>query len=53
MPGRRALSAHRARKLIVKTDGQTKTEKDMYAKLCNETIASDVANRTTAIQVWR
>jgi hypothetical protein len=27
------LSAHRARKLIAKTDGQTKTEKDMYAKL--------------------
>jgi hypothetical protein len=27
MPGRHALSAHGARKLIVKTDGQTKTEK--------------------------
>jgi hypothetical protein len=33
MPGGCALSAHRAGKLIVKTDGQTKTEKDMYAKL--------------------
>jgi hypothetical protein len=32
MPGRRALSAHGARKLIVKTDGQTKTENDTYAK---------------------
>jgi hypothetical protein len=31
MPGGRALSAHGAGKLIVKTDGQTKTEKDMYA----------------------
>jgi hypothetical protein len=30
MPGGCALSAHRARKLIVKTDGQTETEKDMY-----------------------
>jgi hypothetical protein len=27
MPGGRALSAHGAGKLIVKTDGQTKTEK--------------------------
>jgi hypothetical protein len=34
MPGRCTLSAHGAGKLIVKTDGQTKTEKDMYAKLC-------------------
>jgi hypothetical protein len=34
MPGGGALSAHGARKIIVKTDGQTKTEKDMYAKLC-------------------
>jgi hypothetical protein len=34
MPGRCALSAHGAGKLIVKTDGQTKTEKDTYAKLC-------------------
>jgi hypothetical protein len=34
MPGGHALSAHRAGKLIVKTDRQTKTEKDMYAKLC-------------------
>jgi hypothetical protein len=33
MPGGRALSAHGAGKLIVKTDGQTETEKDMYAKL--------------------
>jgi hypothetical protein len=33
MPGGRALSAHGAGKLIVKTDGQTKTEKDTYAKL--------------------
>jgi hypothetical protein len=33
MPGRRALSAHRAGKLIVKTDRQTETEKDTYAKL--------------------
>jgi hypothetical protein len=35
MPGRCALSAHGAGKLIVKTDGRTKTEKDTYAKLCN------------------
>jgi hypothetical protein len=34
MPGGHALSAHGAGKLIVKTDGQTKTEKDTYAKLC-------------------
>jgi hypothetical protein len=33
MPGGRALSAHGAGKLIVKTDGQTKTEKDTNAKL--------------------
>jgi hypothetical protein len=33
MPGRRALSAHGAGKLIVKTDRQTETEKDTYAKL--------------------
>jgi hypothetical protein len=33
MPGGRALSAHGAGKLIVKTDRQTKTEKDTYAKL--------------------
>jgi hypothetical protein len=33
MPGRHTLSAHEAGKLIVKTDGQTKTEKDTYAKL--------------------
>ncbi len=32
--GRHTLSAHRARKLIVKTDRQTKTEKDPFAKLC-------------------
>ena len=31
MPGRCALSAHGAGKLIVKTDGQTETEKDTYA----------------------
>jgi hypothetical protein len=37
MPGRWALSAHGAGKLIVKTDGQTKTEKDTYAKLCDDT----------------
>jgi 16S rRNA U1498 N3-methylase RsmE len=35
MPGRHALSAHGAGKLIVKTDRQTETEKDTYAKLCN------------------
>jgi hypothetical protein len=35
MPGGHALSAHGAGKLIVKTDGQTKTEKDTYAKLCD------------------
>jgi hypothetical protein len=34
MPGGRALSAHEAGKLIVKTDGQTETEKDTNAKLC-------------------
>jgi hypothetical protein len=34
MPGGCTLSAHGAGKLIVKTDGQTKTEKDTYAKLC-------------------
>jgi hypothetical protein len=34
MKGRCALSALGARKLIVKTDGQTETEKDTYAKLC-------------------
>jgi hypothetical protein len=33
MPGGLALSAHGAGKLIVKTDGQTETEKDTYAKL--------------------
>jgi hypothetical protein len=36
MPGGRALSAHGTRKLIVKTDGQTKTEKDTYAKLLSK-----------------
>jgi hypothetical protein len=35
MPGGCTLSAHGAGKLIVKTDGQTKTEKDTYAKLCH------------------
>jgi hypothetical protein len=41
MPGGCALSAHGAGKLIVKTDGQTKTEKDTYAKLCpSETTGS-------------
>jgi hypothetical protein len=34
MPGGCPLSANGAGKLIVKTDGQTETEKDMYAKLC-------------------
>jgi hypothetical protein len=34
MPGGHALSAHGAGKLIVKTDRQTKAEKDTYAKLC-------------------
>jgi hypothetical protein len=35
MPGERALSVLTMNgKLIVKTDGQTKTEKDTYAKLC-------------------
>jgi hypothetical protein len=34
MPGGHALSAHGAGKLIVKTDRQTETEKDTYAKLC-------------------
>jgi hypothetical protein len=33
MPGGCTLSAHGAGKLIVKTDRQAKTEKDMYAKL--------------------
>jgi hypothetical protein len=33
MPGGCTLSAHGAGKLIVKTDRQTKTEKDTYAKL--------------------
>jgi hypothetical protein len=33
MPGGCTLSAHRAGKLIAKTDGQTETEKDTYAKL--------------------
>jgi hypothetical protein len=33
MLDRRALSAHGARKLNVKSDGQTKAEKDTYAKL--------------------
>jgi hypothetical protein len=32
MPGGCALSAHRAGKLIVKTDRQTETKKDTYAK---------------------
>jgi hypothetical protein len=36
MPGGRTLSAHGAGKLIVKTDGQTETEKDTYAKLFDE-----------------
>jgi hypothetical protein len=40
MPGGRALSAHKAGKLIVKTDGQTKTEKDVYAKLCDQAMTS-------------
>jgi hypothetical protein len=35
MPGGCTLSAHGARKLIVKTDRQTETEKDTYAKLCH------------------
>jgi hypothetical protein len=34
MPGGCTLSAHGAGKLIVKSDRQTKTEKDTYAKLC-------------------
>jgi hypothetical protein len=33
MPGGCALSAHGAGKRIVKTDRQTETEKDTYAKL--------------------
>jgi hypothetical protein len=33
MPGRHTLSVHGAGKLIVKTGGQTKAEKDTYAKL--------------------
>jgi hypothetical protein len=33
MPGGRALSAHKAGKLIVKTDGQTKTEKRRVCKI--------------------
>jgi hypothetical protein len=41
MPGRRALSAHGAEKLFVKTDGQTKTEKDTYAKLSTNHSESD------------
>jgi hypothetical protein len=36
MPGRCTLSAHRAGKLIVKTDKQTETEKDTYVKLCDK-----------------
>jgi hypothetical protein len=38
MPGGCALSAHGAGKLIVKTDGQTKFEKDTYAKLCGSLV---------------
>jgi hypothetical protein len=40
MPGGCALSAHGARQLIVKTDGQTETEKDTYANLCDQVAAS-------------
>jgi hypothetical protein len=44
MPGRCALSALGARKLIVKTDRQTKTEKDTYAKLCDITLIYNNVN---------
>jgi hypothetical protein len=42
MPGGCALTAHGAGKLIVKTDGLTKAEKDMYAKLFNSGPCSKV-----------
>jgi hypothetical protein len=44
MPGRCALSAHGARKLIVKTDRQTETEKDTYAKLSS--VCASVISRS-------
>jgi hypothetical protein len=42
MPGGGALSAYGAGKLIVKTDGQTETEKDTYAKFMTQKEISTI-----------
>jgi hypothetical protein len=49
MPGGCTLSAHGAGKLIVKTDGQTKAEKDTYTKLCSCSNSMSIGRQTNGI----